>query len=206
MTENKFNPEKIPEKLLVALSEHLKISQQTSSEWQKKLTDLTMLFFNSEATVYCEDCGLVFYYGKAKPVACEKRFVDWKMLSFRHVWDTRHKVKVYLPFFMAQSALLASKNPAVYGFTKQAMRTLKFDENNQIAYYLAVEALRQQLEDSGDMCINRTSDQNWDAGSSCFCSICGKEYYDPKTACLCHSESKPWLPIKEVESIRVRRY
>jgi hypothetical protein len=204
MSEPKIKPEEIPAKLLAAISQHLEVHETIKNEWQIKLSELTKVFLNSEATVYCEDCGLVFYSGSARPVALEKDYVDWKMLSFRHVWDTQHKVKVYLPFFLAQAAMIKQKNPAMYGFTKYAVKSLKFDDNMQVEYYLAVEEMRESL--AGTPEFTRTNDMNWDENSSCFCSVCKKEYYDPKKACLCHSESKPWLPLGEVESIKVRRF
>lgn len=198
--------ESIPNKLLDALAGHLQVSKSERDEWQKKLSELTQLFLTSEATVYCEDCGLVFYHGLAKPVACEKDYVDWKMLSFRHAWDTRHKVKVYLPFFVAQAAQLNYKNAAMYGFTKQALKGLKFDENMQVEYSLFVEELRSRLVNMGDPCARRCNDENWDARSTCFCSVCHKEFYSPKDACMCHSELKPWLPLDEVKGIVVKRF
>jgi hypothetical protein len=197
--------EQIPNKLLEQLIKNFNVSKKEADSWKLKLDELTKLFLNSEATVYCEDCGLIFYSGKAQPVACEKNYVDWKMLSFRHAWDTQHKVKVYLPFFTAQMAELNFKSAAMFGFTKQAFKQLDFDEFNQINYSLSVERLRNNLIASGDGAAFHKNDFNWDAGSRCSCSVCHKEYYDPKAACLCHRELKQWLPLGEVESIKVRR-
>lgn len=203
MNENKMEKEEIPPKLLSVIAEHLKLSETEKGSCQQKLDELTKIFLTSESTVYCEDCGLVFFYGKAQPIASEKRFVDWKMLSFRHAWDTKHKVKIHLPFFTANAAMLARKSSSAFTFWNYAKHSLDFDDNNEVEYYLEVEKLRDRLE--GTPQGDKKNDENWDANSTCFCSICGKEYYDPKRACLCHSEMKPWLPMKEVESIRVRR-
>lgn len=194
--------EKIPQTILQAISKHLNLPE---GEGQKKLVELTRFFLNSDATVYCEECGLIFYSGLAEPVAKEKTFVDWKFLSFRHVWDTRHKVKVFMPFFMVTDKQLESKNKTLASMIKEIRRNaLGFDENDQVCYYLEVEKLRQRLHQNGSYRVSLSNDENWDVNSTCFCSVCKKEYRNPKVACLCHRESKPWLPMSEVESIRVK--
>jgi hypothetical protein len=75
----------IPDKMLQIVANKLQLSNGVRDELAFKLTELKKAFLGSDATVYCEDCGIVFFYGKVERVACEKRFVDWKMLSFRHV-------------------------------------------------------------------------------------------------------------------------
>lgn len=196
--------ENIPKQLLDGISKNLEVSETVKGEWKNKLADLKKQFLTSQATVYCEDCGLVFYNGSADVVSNEDRFVEWKMLSFRHVWDTRHKVKIYMPFFLVGDAMVKQKNPL---FAQMIMRIrtqrLGFDEFGQVCFYEQVEDLRDRL--CGSPKSQRSNDENWDVRSRCVCSVCGKSYYDPKDACLCHDESKPWLPMSEVNSINVRR-
>lgn len=193
---------KIPEKLLDTLTKRLEISDSEKKDFFIKLADLVNTFLNSEATVYCEDCGLVFYYGFAKVVANEEDFVDWKMLSFRHVWDNKHKVKILLPFFSALDIRLTTKDKYLSSIISNIKnQRLGFDEFNQVCYYSEVEKLRSRLVNTDF--VSRSNDENWDLGSRCVCSYCHKSYYDPKEACLCHREFKPWLPMSEIESIHV---
>ena len=196
--------EKIPQTILQAINKHFNLSED---EGQEKLVELTKVFLNSDATVYCEDCGLIFYYGKAEPLAKEKAFVDWKFLSFRHVWGTKHKVKIFMPFYSVTDKQLDSKNKSLASMIKEIRRNyLGFDEVDQVCYYLEVEKLRERLHQNGSYRVALSNDENWDVNSTCFCSVCKKEYRNPKTACLCHRESKPWLPLSEVESIRVKGF
>jgi hypothetical protein len=100
--------------------------------------------------------------------------------------------------------MLEKKNKHLSEMIKQVRHNyLGFDEVGQACYYLEVEKLRQRFKEVGGVCAHCSNDENWDAGSSCVCSVCGKEYYDPKETCLCHAELKPWLPLKEVDSIHV---
>ena len=195
--------ENIPQTILSTISRHFKIPE---AEGQKKLAELTKVFLNSDATVYCEDCGVVFYSGKADPVAREHLYVEWKYLSFRHVWDTKHKVKIYMPFFLATGKQVESKNKALASMMKEIRRhALGFDDAEQVCYYLEVEKLRDRFVQNGSYRAALSNDENWDANSTCFCSVCKKEYRNPKVACLCHKEVKPWLPLDEVETIKFRR-
>ena len=197
---------KIPEKLLEAITNKMEISELGKVELQNKLAEFKKLFLTSQATVYCEDCGLVFYSGLAAPVVNEKRFVDWKMLSFRHVWDKQHKVKIYMPYFLAADKMLEKENKYLAKLMKTVRKNdLGFDENEQVCYYLEVEKRREIIRLNGSHRYHLSNDQNWDGGSRCTCSVCFREYYDPKDACLCHSEQKPWLPLGEVNSINVKK-
>ena len=206
MSETNIKPEEISSKLLDTLATNLKISDETKQCWQQKLSDLKTVFLNSEATVYCEDCGVVFYYGKTNIVVREERFVDWKMLAFRHCWDTKHKVKLYVPFFLATVAQVSEKNTIASTLISKFMSSnLGFDDANQICYYLEVERLRKQLVARGSPLVGWKHDTNWDVNSRCICSVCGQVFYDPKDACLCHSEYKRWLPLEEVKGIDVRK-
>jgi len=196
----------IPEKMLDVISNKLQLSSTENGEMQKKLAELKNQLLTSQATIYCEDCGLVFYSGLVAPIINEQNFVDWMMLSFRHVWDTQHKVKIYLPFFLAANQMLFKGNKYLANVQKTIrMQALGFDKSEQVCYYLEVEKKRERLKLSGSPRASMSNDENWDSGSRCVCSICHKQYYNPKDACLCHAEQKPWLPMTEVNSIKVRR-
>ena len=204
MSETNIKPEEISSTLLESLATKLKVTEETKHNWQQKLSDLKTVFLNSEATVYCEDCGVVFFYGKTNIVVREERFVDWKMLSFRHCWDTRHKVKVYMPFFLATQAQVSEKNTIASTLIKRFMTSrLDFDEVGQMCFYVKVDQLRKHYD--GTLRGQHTHDENWDVTSRCVCSVCDKVFYDPKAACLCHSEVKRWLPLEEVKGIDVRK-
>lgn len=195
----------IPESILTLCENMISIldAPEKSKEYRDKIKLLLNYLLESPANVYCEDCGLIFFEGLVDTVLNEKRFVDWKMLSFRHCWDTRHKVKVALPMFVAFKAQLI-KSPMFFTLIKNLLPIFKFDDFGNVCYYLEVEDLRERLEMRGSKQAFNSSDVNWDRGSRCVCSFCGKNYYDPKKACLCHSDTKPWLPMGEVESIRVK--
>ncbi len=158
-----------------------------------KVLEQLKLFRDSDAIVYCDDCKTVFYSGNAHVVAEEKRFVDWKMLSFRHVWDTKHKVKVYLSYFGLSTVSLSQYLPY---FDPQ--------DNRIVNYYETVEEKRQTMIEHNDYRAFKSHDENWDSKSRCTCSTCGKSYYDPKDACYCCYGTKPWLPYKEVDTIMVK--
>jgi hypothetical protein len=151
------------------------------------------LLLNSDALVYCKDCGLVFYYGSATPILETTKYYEFKMLAFRHVWDTQHTVKIALAYFKSAP------------FSMKAMGAPQFDENNEINYSEKVEELREQLRWKGSIKVQNTFDENWDERSKAFCVTCGKEYHDPKDACYCCIGTKPWLPMKEVETLRVTK-
>jgi hypothetical protein len=198
--------EEIAEKVLNGMAEKLQVAPSEKADLDLKLAELKKTFLTSQATVYCEDCGLIFYSGFAAPVATEKEFVDWKMLSFRHVWDQGHKVKVYLPYFSALNQMLLKKNKALARIMQNIRKNaLGFDDSEQVCYFLEVEKFRERLQRNGSHRACLSNDQNWDANSRCVCSVCHKSYYDPKNACLCHAEQKPWLPMSEVNSIQVRQ-
>lgn len=198
--------ENIPNILLNKIADKLELSPNLKDTWQNKLTDLKEQFLKSEAVVYCEDCGLIFYSGIAKSVINEKHYVDWKLLSFRHVWDTKHKVKIYLPFFLAADKIVENKDKKYSKLINNVRQQfLGFDNFNQVCYYLEVEKLRERLINMGSVKAQKSHDSNWDVNSRCECSVCYTSFYDPKEACNCHSEQKPWLPLNEVELINVRR-
>lgn len=155
-----------------------------------KLKEQIELFKNSEAVVVCEDCATIFYCGKAETVAMTREFVDWKMLATRHVWDTQHKVVVFLPYF-SMSMFPLSK------FTEY----IDPNDNTKILYYKQVEKHRENRPDRA----KNTFDQNWDVRSRCYCSVCFKGYYNPKDACMCHMDMKPYLPMSEVNTIMVKQ-
>jgi hypothetical protein len=199
------SPESIAKKVFETVTKNIADLPETAkSDLQMKFEDMKKVFVNSEATIYCEDCGAIFYYGKAFGVISEQRYVDYKMLAFRHIWDTRHKVKISLPFMVASASTLAVKNPALYAAWKHVRNTLLFDDNDQVEYFRSVESMRERLINSGQPQAYQSNDENWDYASTCICSVCGKSYHDPKRACLCHVESKSWLPMEEVNSIKVR--
>lgn len=158
-----------------------------------KIKKFLQIFRESDAVVLCEDCGIIFFVGKGKNVASEKRFVDWKMLSFRHVWDKHHKVVIYLPFLGLSVVSLSAKGLPVDPL-----------DNTKVLYYKVVEHLRERMMRAGNPDAYKTFDEKWDLGSQCFCSICGTGYYDPMDACYCCYGSKDWLPFSEVNSIRVK--
>lgn len=160
----------------------------------QQINEMLTLFENSEATVYCHDCGLIFYAGTVEKLMEGDKFVDWKMLSFRHVWDLHHKVKVYMPFFKVSAFPLW-----------RLVSRFSSESNMVLNYYEEVEAFRRRLIENNDPRYMLTNDQNWDASSRCYCSTCGKSYYDPKEACLCCPGSKRGLPQEEVETIRVKK-
>jgi hypothetical protein len=111
-----------------------------------------------------------------------------------------------MPFFLVADKMLEKENRVLASLMKTIRKNaLGVDENGQVCYYLEVEKLRERLRLNGSHRYNLSNDQNWDRNSRCACSVCGKDYYDPKDACLCHSEQKLWLPHGEVESINVKR-
>jgi hypothetical protein len=203
---SKIENQEIPNKLLEIISTKLQVNPELKSEWMLKLAELRKQFLTGQAVVYCEDCGAVFFNGKTEDVVNENDFTEWKMLSSRHVWDRKHKVKVYMPYFLATGQMIANANPFLNMMVKNVLRNLGFDENNQVNYYLQMEGLRERLQLQGSERVNRSFDLNWDNGSKCVCSVCRKTYVYSKDACLCHAELKPWLPMDEVNSIcNVRR-
>lgn len=154
----------------------------------QKINEQLDIFRNSEAVVVCEDCATIFYSGFAKVIAETKKFVDWKMLAFRHVWDTHHKVVIFMPYFGLSMFSMSHFNPLIDP-----------QDNTKILYYQTVERLRQNRPDRA----KRSFDENWKDNDTCYCSVCGKRYFNPKDACYCCFESKPFLPKTEIETIRV---
>lgn len=158
-----------------------------------KINELLKMFEASNGTVYCEDCNLLFFSGKAGTIANEKRYVDWKMLAFRHVWDTKHKVVVQLPFMGLATFPLSGFVPLIDP-----------QDSTKFLYWKSVEEFRSRLLSRGSFRALRSNDKNWDTGSRCVCSTCGKSYYDPKEACYCCYGTKPWIPYAEADTIKVR--
>ncbi len=160
--------------------------------------DQVKLLEKSDSIVYCSDCGLTFYLGykNSNKIVFDKRFLDFEMLAFRHSWDTRHTVKISLAFFK-------QKLPGVGFFSLNRFLPV-FDKDNEINYSKIVEDKREWLESVGSERARHSHDENWDAGSRCYCSVCGKSFADPKQACMCCFGQKPWMPYNEVEKINVK--
>lgn len=177
------------EQIKTILTEKLKNIPNIELKFKEQLD----IFRSSESVVVCEDCGTIFYAGPTKAVAEEKRYVDWKMLSFRHVWGLKHKVVIFMPYF----------GLSIFPLSNFA-ELFDPQDNTKIRYWLEVERFRQRLIGRGDKRATRTNDENWDANSICYCSTCGKVYHDPKDACYCCFETKPWLPQSEVISINIK--
>lgn len=160
----------------------------------KKIEEQLNIFRESEAVVFCEDCLTVFCAGNAQTVAETKTFDDWKMLAFRHVWDTQHKVVIHFPYFALSMFSLSNYSNL---FDPQ--------DKTKVLYYKTVEQLRTSLLMKGDPRANRSNDENWDANSVCFCSTCGKSHHNPKDACYCCYGTKQWMPFSEVDTIEIRK-
>ena len=136
---------------------------------------------------------MIFFQGKAKTVSSEKRFVDWKLLSFRHVWDLKHKVVVHVSFLGLSPLSLNGKVPFIDP-----------EDNMVIRYWMSVENKREVLRQKGDLRFSRLFDANWTKNSKCTCSTCGKSYSEPRLACYCCYGTKPWMPFPEVDKINVK--
>ncbi len=150
-------------------------------------------FRKSDVRVYCVDCGLLFYVGNVNCLM-DDRFWDWKMLAFRHVWDTNHMVKVTLGYFARQR-----------GLPRRFLEASGLvGSNGDFDYSMHVRKFRDRLEHLYDPRAKRTNDQNWDSLSSCFCSVCEEEYQNPKEACYCCFGQKPWMPYNEVDTIVIQ--
>jgi len=158
------------------------------------------LLEESDSIVYCEDCGLTFYLGKknAQLIVVNNTFLDFKMLTFRHAWDTGHKVKISIRYFKQQISKLNKMFPL-----KDYLPI--FDEWNDIDYSVVVEKRREYLKSRGDSRAYQPFDANWDSNSRCVCSVCGAAHYDPRDACYCCRDGKGWLPVGEVEKIAVKK-
>jgi len=149
----------------------------------------------SDCAVYCKDCGVIFFMGykTVDLVAFNREFLDFKMLAFRHAWDTGHNVMVSLAYFkqnITGAKLLPSLVPA-------------FNEDNEINYSKSVEQLRERLKLQGSSRAGKSFDENWNGKDECVCSVCKKTYSNPRVACYCCFGQKPWMPYDVVDTIRV---
>lgn len=158
-----------------------------------KIDEQLKIFRESEAVVVCEDCLELFFSGKTRTIVETKCFVDWKMLAFRHAWDTRHKVVIFLPYFGVSLIRLSTFN-----------KLISPEDNSKVLFYKLVEEKREKYLMNNDARAHKSFDGNWDLNSQCFCSTCGTAYYDPQDACYCCYGSKPWMPFEEVNTIKVK--
>jgi hypothetical protein len=169
------------------------------SAFDNALEDQAKLLEKSNSIVYCSDCGIIFYlgYNTSDLIMNNKQFLDFKMLSFRHAWDTKHIVKISLEYFK-------QKIPGLGKIFSLNHFLPMFDENNEINYSKVVEDKRKSMV--GTKFVKHTHDENWDAGSVCFCSVCKKPYSNPKEACYCCFGQKPWMPYNVVDTIKVKEF
>jgi ribosomal protein S27E len=160
-----------------------------------KLKEQLSIFRNSESLVYCETCGLIFFSGKAKVVAEETRYVEWKMLSFRHCWDREdHKVVISMPYFGLSILPLGS-----------LVRYFDPEDNTKINYYEKVADKKKHYKEIGHIRAFKSFDQNWldSPNSKCVCSVCGSSYASPRDACFCHMDQKPFLSFSDINSLTI---
>jgi hypothetical protein len=151
-------------------------------------------FAGSECQVYCKDCGLIFYFGVGSSgMLMDKRFLDWKMLAFRHAWDTGHKVKVASKYFTGANKV-SLKVLATFGIT---------GVDGQFDYSEQVRKLKERYHASGNPRLGRSFDENWTPRDVCVCSVCGETHNSPRDACYCCFGSKGWMPFSEVDKINV---
>ena len=176
------------------------------------------LFLNSPTKIFCSTCGIVFYEGSTRKYL-DSLFYDFKMLAFRHVWDTKHSVKIETAYLtLRKNEFRKGIEAYAKGKYEEAVRILRhigflplnlvgfdlsrFNPELQLDYSSFVDDLRMKFKNTQDKRLNHTFEENWDDNSSCFCSECKKEYHSPREACYCCQETKSWMPWFEVNSLR----
>lgn len=158
----------------------------------------------SNTKIFCSNCKIIFYDGETSKYLASL-FYEFKMLAFRHAWDTKHRIKIETSYISEHKKEFYKglQTFSKYNLLPQGVDLGRFNQNLQLDYTSFVEGLRQQMNDNHDKRLNQTFEENWDLGSTCFCSTCQKEYHSPKEVCYCCSGSKIWMPWNEVNSLKV---